>query len=327
MNVQPAECDRQTYSDHVSTESLGVFYHRKYTASVHRELGNRLIQEDRFVFAPYMIPERNDVSFFGIFDGTGGPFAADTIQNTIIEHMVSTDAWKSLMTAIDSAETGSTKIRQLAATAMKQAYANADKELLELCQKTDEHYTASTGVTVLLIKDYIVVAHVGDSRAAICYEDGGAYVTRFITTDHKPHSPDEKRRIKAAGGIVVYSKTRHATTFLRCGDYLKRHARGERPMQIQYSRAFGGKELKRCGLLCEPDVSIYKGLHQHKALIIASDGLWNVFKTRTAFTIVLRAHSNGKNPSITLVESAIMKNTAESRNSDNITSIVIIFNA
>nr|BAN64790.1 serine threonine phosphatase 2C containing protein, putative [Babesia bovis] len=98
-------------------------------------------------------------------------------------------------------------------------------------------------------------------------------------------------------------------------------------MQIQYSRAFGGKELKRCGLLCEPDVSIYKGLHQHKALIIASDGLWNVFKTRTAFTIVLRAHSNGKNPSITLVESAIMKNTAESRNSDNITSIVIIFNA
>jgi hypothetical protein len=42
--------------------------------------------------------------------------------------------------------------------------------------------------------------------------------------------------------------------FIRGGDFDRRKASGERVMQLQYSRAFGGKDLKPFGLSAEPGV-------------------------------------------------------------------------
>ncbi|CAM9823335.1 unnamed protein product, partial [Sphacelaria rigidula] len=43
--------------------------------------------------------------------------------------------------------------------------------------------------------------NVGDSRAVLC-SDGRAAP---LSTDHKPNKPEERRRIQALGGRVVYS--------------------------------------------------------------------------------------------------------------------------
>jgi hypothetical protein len=42
--------------------------------------------------------------------------------------------------------------------------------------------------------------------------------------------------------------------FIRGGDFDRRKATGERVMQLQYSRAFGGKDLKPFGLSADPSV-------------------------------------------------------------------------
>ena len=46
-----------------------------------------------------------------------------------------------------------------------------------------------------------MVANVGDSRAVLC-SDGRALP---MSSDHKPNKPEERRRIQALGGRVVYS--------------------------------------------------------------------------------------------------------------------------
>lgn len=45
------------------------------------------------------------------------------------------------------------------------------------------------------------MGNVGDSRAILC-SDGRASP---LSNDHKPNKPEEKRRIHALGGRVVYS--------------------------------------------------------------------------------------------------------------------------
>lgn len=64
--------------------------------------------------------------------------------------------------------------------------------------------------------------------------------------------PAERHRVERAGGVLVY--LHGAKPFLRGGDFLSRQARGERSMQLNYSRAFGGKDLKMYGLSATPDV-------------------------------------------------------------------------
>jgi len=55
-----------------------------------------------------------------------------------------------------------------------------------------------------------------------------------------------------SGGSLAY--LHGGKPFIRGGDFTVRQQRGERPMQLNYSRAFGGKDLKMYGLSCLPDI-------------------------------------------------------------------------
>jgi protein phosphatase len=76
-------------------------------------------------------------------------------------------------------------------------------------------------------------------------------------------------------------------TYLRGGDFTSRQALGERPKQLNYSRAFGGKDLKNYGLIAEPDVAHFEIADSDKFVILASDGLWDVVEPLLACEIVL----------------------------------------
>lgn len=59
----------------------------------------------------------------------------------------------------------------------------------------------STAITAFVRGRRLVVGNVGDSRAVLCSE-GRALP---MSSDHKPNKPEERRRIQALGGRVVYS--------------------------------------------------------------------------------------------------------------------------
>lgn len=81
----------------------------------------------------------------------------------------------------------------------------------------------------------------------------------------------------------------------RGGDFHRRQAAGEHPKQLNYSRAFGGKDLKMFGLIAEPDISHFEITPDDKLVLLASDGLWDVLNPKVACEIALEARRNGRN--------------------------------
>ncbi|KAK1442596.1 PPM-type phosphatase-like domain containing protein [Babesia gibsoni] len=313
------------HSNGIITEAVALARYGSIVVSAHTDIGGRTSQEDRLVMAPNLIANGHEVAFFGVFDGTVGDFASDTIHRIIVKHLVSTDAWQKLRVALETGEDHGINIPDLAVLALSQMYKNADCELLELCTQHDINYASCTSVTVLLIDEYTFVAHLGDSRASMCYEEGGNLFAKYITTDHKPNHPEEKNRILSAGGSVQYLSTHSNKPFLRGGDFLDRKARGDKPMQIQYSRAFGGKDLKMYGLYSEPEITVFRRGEKHRGLILASDGLWDIKECEQAFSSALGARERGENPSRYLVDMTLKEQQNRSKRPDNITVIVIFF--
>ncbi|EAN31762.1 Protein phosphatase 2C family protein [Theileria parva strain Muguga] len=301
----------------IDFEDFGFF-----AVSAHTDIGNRKSQEDRFLIVPNLGNDRHKISFFGVFDGTVGHFSSDTIQRIIIRHLTESPAWDNLMAALD---TGG-DIPARASEAVFNMYKSADEELLALCSKHLQDYASTTSVTVLIINNYIVIAHLGDSRVAACYESGERLTSKFLTIDHKPNNPEEKMRIIASGGSVEFLCSHSNNPFLRGGDFTMRKARGDQPMQLQYSRAFGGKDLKRYGLSSTPDITVFERNDTHKCLLLASDGLWDIMSSEEAFKTLLKAHFHHQNPTRVLIEKALSKQRSRSKNADNITAVAVFLN-
>ncbi|AFZ81498.1 protein phosphatase 2C domain-containing protein [Theileria equi strain WA] len=220
-------------------------------------------------------------------------------------------------------EKGGENIPKLASKAIFKMYKSADEELIEQCAKLSNDYASSTSVTALFVGNYIVISHLGDSRASICYSNRGKMVAKFLTVDHKPNNPEERQRILASGGTVEFLCNHSNNPFIRGGDFAARKARGDQPMQLQYSRAFGGKDLKMYGLSNVPEIFIFERKAHHKCLILASDGLWDVKDSHEAFSTLFYARDMGENPTQYLIESVIADQKSRARNSDNITVLAI----
>lgn len=94
------------------------------------------------------------------------------------------------------------------------------------------------------------VANVGDSRALLLGDSNAWRVSK----DHKPSDAGEARRVEAEGGRVKNGRVSGS---------------------LAVSRALGDHRLKSHGVSCVPDVSTSVVAAGH-ALIIASDGLWDV---------------------------------------------------
>ncbi|KAJ0712351.1 putative protein-serine/threonine phosphatase [Helianthus annuus] len=118
----------------------------------------------------------------------------------------------------------------------------------------------STAVVAVVTPDKIVVSNCGDSRAVLCRNG----VVISLSTDHKPDRPDELKRIKDAGGRVIY------------WDGVRRVLG-----VLAMSRAIGDDYLKPY-VIPEPEVTITEQADDDECLIIASDGLWDVVSNDVA---------------------------------------------
>merc|ERR1712216_581744 len=111
--------------------------------------------------------------------------------------------------------------------------------------------------TVALIRETptgktLYVANVGDSKAFLI----GGQAPKQLSVDHHVSNLSEAARVEHEGGFIF----RHRV----CGS-------------LSVTRALGDHELKGegGGVSCLPDVSVIK-LSGAKALVMASDGVWDV---------------------------------------------------
>lgn len=155
----------------------------------------------------------------------------------------------------------------------------------------------TTACTVTLRKHHFYVTNVGDSRAILAVKGREHPIKALLLTkDHKPRDPSEKKMIEDLGETCLRSYVCRSHTCVPGGAVTKlsphRHTRattkvtapGEENRNMGVSRSLGdfwsfNPTTEKYIIRCQPDVFKYDvDLKQHKFIVIASDGLWDVMK-------------------------------------------------
>ncbi|GMH19064.1 hypothetical protein Nepgr_020905 [Nepenthes gracilis] len=233
--------------------------------------GRRREMEDAVSIHPFFCGNGYKNHFFGVFDGHGCSHVAikckDRMHEIIREEI--------------EMEGGSTQWKE----AMERSFSRMDKEVVETahgvvsccrCELQTPQCDAvgSTAVVAILTPERIVVSYCGDSRAVLCRNG----VAIPLSSDHKPDRPDERDRIEAAGGRVIYWD-------------------GARVLGVlAMSRAIGDNYLKPY-VSSEPEVTVTERAEEDECLILATDGLWDVVSNETATGVARMCLSAKRLPS------------------------------
>ncbi|EED93445.1 hypothetical protein THAPSDRAFT_262261 [Thalassiosira pseudonana CCMP1335] len=198
------------------------------------------------------IGARPFTTFAAVFDGHGGDECSNYLVDALPRHIHSgEDATSELMRRI-----------------LKTAYLRADKEFIT---PKNAPQSGSTGATVVLLGRRLFAANVGDSRVVLARKNGACLE---LTSDHKPSRPDEAARVRAAGGFILHKRVM-----------------GE----LAITRAFGDKSFKM-GIKAIPRIACTTSHHSLRSLfpqvlshddeflLLACDGLFDVFKSQDAIT-------------------------------------------
>lgn len=128
----------------------------------------------------------------------------------------------------------------------------------------------------------IMVGHTGDCRAVLS-EKGGA--ARDLTVDHKPQLATEKERIEVAGGWVHNKRVNGVLAVSRSfGDIQYKTFDGS--TRFLTAEEPGGIWSKTQQVISKPDILEFSVDSCHEFIVIASDGLWDVFSSQECINFV-----------------------------------------
>jgi protein phosphatase 1L len=123
-----------------------------------------------------------------------------------------------------------------------------------------------------------------------------------LSVDHKPNLKEEKQRVEEAGGMVVW-----AGTWRVCGI-------------LAVSRAFGDKPLKKF-VIAKPYIQEETIERDDEFIIMASDGVWDVFSNEAAVELV-REIASPEEAAVLLTKEAILRGSL-----DNLSCVVVRFSS
>ncbi|CAA3013285.1 probable protein phosphatase 2C 75 [Olea europaea var. sylvestris] len=222
------------------------------------------------------ITRRRPVHFFGVYDGHGGSHVASMCKDKM--HVILQDELtrvgnhatphasgaSSSRVAREEQSMDESGLKEEWTRVLKSCFMRMEEVVLNTCScgivglrcscdRYEVNFVGSTAVVAVLTPQHVVVANCGDSRAVLCR--GGRVVP--LSFDHKPDREDERARMEACGGRVVYLDGARVEGILAM------------------SRAIGDRYLKPF-VISEPEISFTKRDEEDEFLILASDGLWDV---------------------------------------------------
>jgi len=158
-----------------------------------------------------------------------------------------------------------------------------------------------TAVVGLILDGQLHIANLGDSEAILISD---TEPVENLTTPHKANIPSEKQRIEGLGGHVFFNRVFGT---------------------LAVSRAFGDSKYKQPKttqnfVSCEPALKTVQLNPNHKYLILACDGLWDVCSHEEVAGLVKAQAAENKNP--TEIAQFLVNEALRKRSEDNITVIV-----
>ena len=230
------------------------------------------------------MPSKSNNILVAVFDGHGGSGAAIYAANNLIRVIESTDEWKQYI------ENGEESVC-LVGDALTKAYFKIDEEI-KIAQSGDDSRDTSgcTAVCAIITPKYIICANAGDSRCVV----GSGGSTTPLSEDHKPDNEIERLRIESAGGWV---------------DMNTKRVNGD----LALSRAFGDFSYKNRDDLpaeqqkvsCEPDIRSHERSSEDDILLLACDGLWDVFSSSAAIEFARETLACGETNALLVAEELI----------------------
>eukprot|EP00873_Tetraselmis_striata_P000418 jgi/Tetstr1/420682/TSEL_011768.t1 len=211
-----------------------------------------------------------------------------------------------------------------------------DAEILDWLQSNqgkqlDE--TGSTATCVLARKDRVIVANVGDSRAVLS-RNGRAI---DLSTEHRAYGKGkivklETARIESVGGWVKGGRVCDMLAVTRAFGDAEFKGDENRAQMLQdgirdgyWSQEFADS-VKWSGdpVVATPDVSQIEITEEDEFMIIASDGLWDVYTSAEAISFVRREYRSNKKAQD--IADELVARALSRRTQDNVVCIIVILN-
>lgn len=247
-----------------------------------------------------VVPRFDGVAdYVGVFDGHRGSsmasHAAATMHAVLAEVLSQADASVHAASSEDQISASHEAVRQACRTTFERVHESARREGVRdgaaaLCLFTRP---GAGGIEVW-------VANAGDCRAVLCPAAASAEPCR-LSYDHKAADSSETARIEAAGGCVEFG----------CLDGM-----------LELSRGLGDYDLCDAGFSQQPHVAGPIKLGAGDAVLLASDGVWDVFDDAEASAFVrTRLDEQQLAPGVIVTE--IVQQAAARRSRDDKTAILV----
>uniref|UniRef100_A0A672HKE8 Protein phosphatase 1E n=2 Tax=Salarias fasciatus TaxID=181472 RepID=A0A672HKE8_SALFA len=257
-----------------------------YETSIHAIKNMRRKMEDKHVIIPdfntlFNIQDQEEQAFFAVFDGHGGVDAAIYAANHLHVNLVRQESFS-----------------QDPGDALRRAFKLTDERFVKKASRENLR-CGTTGVVCFLRGRTLHVAWLGDSQVILVRK--GQVVE--LMKPHKPDREDEKQRIEALGGCVIWFGTWRVNG------------------SLSVSRAIGDSEYKPyiCG---DADHNIFPLDGSEDYLILACDGFWDTVSPDEAVRVV-SDHLQENAGDTSMVAHKLVASARDAGSSDNITVIVV----
>lgn len=268
-------------------EKLERAYSPSLRSGEHGEVGCREAMEDATVLDDNVPVEgaRDVVAFYGVFDGHGGRAAAEFLRDNLMKNVVENE-----------------NFMRDPELALKEAFLRTDEDFYD--KSGPGETSGSTGLAACVIGGKLYIANAGDCRAVLSRK--GKAID--LSIDQKPSSVGEMERIKNAGGFVEDGYVNGLLGVSRAfGDW-----------HIEGLKGRGGKAGP---VTVDPEIEKTRLTEDDEFLILACDGLWDVFSSQNAVDVARASLRQHNDPTITAKELAAEALRRDS--SDNISVVCV----
>lgn len=252
----------------------------KLTSFVVGNPGKKRYQQDMPIIVPDMAVVNKELkdtryAYVGVYDGHGGSFCSEYLRMNL--HVALANTLAPQVKLLDSGKQTPTKDQlkaqqQIIQTAFIESFKQLDKTLCGECvsRKSED---GSCCIAAMIRGDVVWVANVGDSKAVLgrrkTDKEGKETVkATALSKDHSPLLVKERERIQKAGGKVEDGRV---------------------DGRLGVSRSFGDTVVKRKGVTARPDITKFTITPADQFMILACDGLWEVFSIQDAVDYVRKA--------------------------------------
>lgn len=197
------------------------------------------------------------------------------------------------------------KLREENHAIIKHSYSLAESSFTN--STYDMKFSGSTSICVFILDDKIICGNCGDSRAILVASDktqksGHSIIP--LSIDHKPDLVEEADRIFKNYGRIE----KRTENGFRIGP-LRVWLKNENYPGLAMTRSIGDLVASKIGVINEPEIIEFTLNDDCKFIVIASDGIWEIFSNEEVAGIILPYYNNLDVESATekLIDEAVKK--------------------